>query len=215
MSSRFFVKHRWLAILAGLIMAKVLIFHGYGPYYGKVVEAKSGKPVADAVVLFRYNTLTLGLGQGYHQYADAVEVLSDEKGIFYIPRRWVAPLRIFHLPAPVRVRIFRPGFGLFPIHEQSDHRFGPFGSLPEDQEVTVKLPRLKTMGERWQNLDDTLVEIPPEKRRLYNYILKEEVKALDKLAFDKLPGLVEVPPPPGLSKEQLEKLRRIPGGHWR
>ena len=213
MSLQFFAKHRWPVMLAGLIVFKVAIFHCYGPYYGKVVEAKSGKPVAEAVVLLRYNTLTFGLGQGYHQYADAVSVLTDKKGMFYIPRHWVAPLRIFHLPAPVRARVFRPGFGLFPIHEKSGPWLDPVGTLPEDQEVTITLPRLGTSEERWENLTNSLVEVPPKNKKLYAAAVAEEVKALWTLRITDSPGLVAVPPPPGLSKEQLEKMRR--GRGWR
>ena len=151
---------RYLSILMCLLVAGCAITHKYGPYYGKVVDAETGEPIEGAVVLAVFYTESPGPAGSISHFADAVEVVTDKNGEFRIPATRVYGGRFLQFWDPyASFRIFKPGYGCFPRHKyaSSSHHDPyqmvsvgevPAWSLPEDQYVIVKLPKLKTREER-------------------------------------------------------------------
>jgi hypothetical protein len=160
-----------------LLSGCVAISHTYGPYMGKVVDKETDKPIEGAVVFMRFSTKSGNIGGSTTHYADAVEVLTDDKGDFLIPPHTIRLFRInHHWDKQGNAIVFKPGYGAYPGHPQSsishykEHRF------PDNEFVTIKLPKLKTREERERNLfnvgDFDSSNIPYNKNkniiRLYN-----------------------------------------------
>lgn len=150
------------------------ISHKYGPYKGRVVDKETGEPIEGAVVFIRFFTLfQLSPGGPTSKLADAVEILTDQNGEFEIPRQRINTFRVFHgwdKYAPVI--IFKPGYGAYPGHPGTEPHFGMAGSIPEDEFVIIKLPKLKTREERVRNLGyiSFTSDVPYEKwRNLFEY----------------------------------------------
>ncbi len=105
------------------------------------------------VFLTFYTMFQLSPGGPVSQDADAVEVVTDRNGEFFIPRHKIKQFRILHGWEPeCTAIIFKPGYGAFPRHKKTKPRFDPSYSIPEDQYIVVWLPRLKTKEERRENL---------------------------------------------------------------
>jgi len=156
------------------IVTFIAIAHIYGPYTGKIVDLETGEPIEGAAVLMVFDTETFF---DVSSYGDAVETLTDSKGEFRIP--WFLALT-FH---PISsweshgyVTIFKPGYGAYPGHDDSKPLFMPNGTLPENEYVTIRLPRLKTIEERKINLI-SLPDIP--RRKMKNLIRLEREERIN------------------------------------
>lgn len=136
-----------------VLVSGCTISHEFGPYKGKVVDAETAKPIEGAVVFMRFFTEgQLSPGGPVYKFADAIEVLTDANGDFFISPHRISLFRVPHLwSRHGLVTIFKPGYGAYPSHPQSAPFFDA-GSLPENEYVTVKLPKLKTREERIDNL---------------------------------------------------------------
>lgn len=161
------------------VVALALLFGGctvtnkYGPYKGKVVDSATGKPIEGAVVFMRFFTYYLQPGGKSTWYADALEVLTDEKGEFKIPAYRINKFRVLNFwEKGPSVIVFKPGYGAFNGHKDAslskwvDHFF------PEDEYVTVSLPKLRTKEERIQNFGNIAFssDVPREKwQNLYKF----------------------------------------------
>ena len=164
-----------------LLLSGCAVSHTYGPYTGTVVEKETGDPINGAVVFLQFYTFGLF---GISQYEDAVEVMTSQKGEFHVP-----PVRVIsRLPTlfskwdPGQVIIFKPGYGAYPRHREVSPRFRPSGTLPENQAVTIKLPKLTTREERIDNAIGNLSlgsGVPPNKSILFERLKKEEFDWLD------------------------------------
>lgn len=162
--------------IALTLLSGCAITHKYGPYMGQVIDKETEGPIEGAVVFMRYYTEGFG---GTSKFEDAVEVLTDTKGEFVIPANRIGTLRPLswwdeHPP----VIIFKPGYGAFPGHLGTEPRFGLGGSMPENQHVTIRLPKLKTKEERKRNLRNIsfTADIPYEKwRHLFEYRNSENI----------------------------------------
>ena len=70
-----------------ILLAGCTISRDYGPYKGKVVDTETNKPIEGAVVFIRFYTDVYGsLGGPSPKFADSIEVLTDAKGEFEIPK---------------------------------------------------------------------------------------------------------------------------------
>ena len=165
-----------LFLLSGCAVANT-----FGPYMGKVIDAETEKPIEGAVVFMKCGSLTSNVAGSQYHYIDAKEVLTDSKGEFYIELR-INTLRPGHFRERPKFVIFKPGFGSYPGYPGSsvDITIKDARSFfPENQYVTIKLPKLETKEERLINLDKTDIhhEIPHEKRTNLFKLVNEESAA--------------------------------------
>ncbi len=139
------------------------IYHHYGPFYGKVVDAETNKPLEGAVVLADYITwLHASPGGPGSYFLDAQEAMTDKNGEFRISSLnafTFRPLSRFE-PHPY-FTIFKPGYKCY----QWSEKFTPSYSLPEDKYVTIELLELKTREERIKNTDCYPVKVPDKKMK--------------------------------------------------
>lgn len=126
----------------------------FGPYKGRVVDLETHEPIEGAVVFMRfYTNFLLSPGGDLSKFEDALEVLTDENGMFEIPKHKIQRLRLFHEWEPQGdVIIFKPGYGAYPRHPKVKPK--PSLPLPEDEFVVIWLPKLKTREERIDNLSN-------------------------------------------------------------
>jgi hypothetical protein len=156
-----------LAILS-LFSSGCALYHHYGPYYGKVVDADTQKPLEGAVVLAKYITwLWAGPGGEVSYFLDTQEVVTDNKGEFRIPSLDAfafRPLSTFEPQA--QITIFKPRY------ECSD------SPIPEDRYETRVLKELKTRNERLANLRHCYpLSVPDNKMK--KYIVLENAEDID------------------------------------
>lgn len=71
------------------------------PYKGKVVDAQTGRPIAETLVVANWTSTMIGPGGGTTRCKDAREVLTDENGEFEIPKLYFGG---------VSITIFKLGF---------------------------------------------------------------------------------------------------------
>jgi hypothetical protein len=156
-------------LLITSVITGCAITNSYGPYMGKVVDKESNEPLEGTVVFMVFYTTKATLAGGVSSYYDAIEVLTDSNGEFLIdpPRSWRLPNNLLESWDDGQVIIFKPGYGAYPGHKESGPLFIPNGALPENQHVTIKIPKLKTVEERALNLHDVTftADIPYEKWR--------------------------------------------------
>ncbi len=156
-----------------MLISGCTISHDYGPFKGRVLDLETGGPIEGAVVFLRFYTqFQLSPGGPVAKYADAIEVVTDHNGEFSIPTHKVEAFRLLHGWEPeCTVKIFKPGYGVFPHHKNAKPKFKPTYSIPEDQYNVVWLPKLKTKEERKENLYDvggySRGDVPMEKQRIY------------------------------------------------
>lgn len=162
-----------------IVLLIILIFPGcfyYKPALkGRVLDAGTNEPIEGAVAVVRYYRHGCLHGPIGHMLTggDALvkveEVLTDEKGEFYIPA-YVTIISPLSRKDDTRLVIFKPGYGNFPDYETSppnlsgedeekffsESLFGVSGTVEEkwSEKVVpvtfgvVKLPKLKTWKER-------------------------------------------------------------------
>jgi hypothetical protein len=138
-----------LIVIILLILSGCAIYHHYGEFTGKVVDAETKQPLEGAAVLAVYYTQQYGLAGSSDNYLDAQETVTDKNGEFKIPSLNTfafRPLQSFE--SYVWFRIFKPGYGCYPQHKQVKPMFLPNGTLPSDKHVTVELPKLNLREER-------------------------------------------------------------------
>jgi len=154
-----------------ILLAGCTISRDYGPYKGRVVDAQTNEPIEGAVVFIRFYTdAQLSPGGIVPKIADAVEVLTDEHGVFNIPVHKVKAFRMFHSwDKYEEVTIFKPEYGFFPGHPGSSSDNPDGRSLFSGTSfVIVQLPKLKTIEERKFNISKLRIPqpgIPYEKQK--------------------------------------------------
>ena len=165
---------RWLG--AGALVLVVLaaigpctITHKFGPYHGRVIEEASGEPIEGALVLMVFFTEMYTPGGFTTHFVEALESTTDVNGEFSIPafRAWA-----FRLPHKwddlTPITIFKPGYGAYPM------RF-----IPQDEHVTISLPKLRTREERLENLAGIIPgNVPDEKLRSLFDLRRREARSL-------------------------------------
>jgi hypothetical protein len=146
------------------------ITHKFGPYHGQVVEDVTGEPIEGALVLMVFFTEMYTPGGFTTHFVEALETTTDAKGEFSIPafRAWA--FRVPHKWDDIApVTIFKPGYGAY------DMRY-----MPQDEHVTIRLPRLKTREERLRNLRRVIPgNVPDGKLGALLEMEKKEAKDLD------------------------------------
>lgn len=152
-----------LALVAFLSLTA--FFHLFGPYYGRVVDAMTGEPIAGAVILVRFETCTYQEGEIVNRFADAVETVTDRKGDFNIPSHRVFLFRPLHQWIPEAMALVcKPGYGCFPKFKGSAVEGKTISTLPENERVAILLPRLETPEQRKENLSYIYAPGVPEEK---------------------------------------------------
>lgn len=156
----------------------------YGPYNGKVIDAETKEPIGGAAVLVVFYTNEPGPAGSITRYADAIETVTDKNGEFQISKHKVTSTKFLYLlDNHGYFTIFKPGYGHYPDSKGVSPMFVPNGTLPENQYVTIELPRLKTREERLKNTMINLSsEIPTEKYKNLNYLINQELNNLGRPA---------------------------------
>lgn len=150
-----------LILLAAVVMAisGCTITHKFGPYMGTVVDAQTGEPIEGAVVLIGFHTKGNSVGGWVHEFADAVEVLTNANGEFKLHPKHITLFRAMQIwDKDCNLTIFKPGYGTYPWNSgtYSNPDYTPGWSLPEDKHITFYLPKLLTIEERKKNLGDIM-----------------------------------------------------------
>jgi hypothetical protein len=179
----FLTKHRKLLIFTFLFFAVLLfsltaITHRYGPYHGKVVDAETDAPIEGAAVYMVFTTKSPNPGGATWQYAGAAETLTDAHGEFELTYRALVfhPFSLWeYLPTQ---QVFKPGYGMFPKHKSTSITPEPDACcIPEEQYVTIRLPKLKTKEERIENLSSVSpgpFDVPYIKRKHFTELESQE-----------------------------------------
>jgi hypothetical protein len=168
-------KNKWIVqfmtiMVFGIFLSSCAIYHHYGPYYGKVVDAETKQPLEGAAVLAVYYTQSYGPAGPISHYLDAQETVTDKNGEFKIPSLNSFAFRPLQSFEPYTwFTIFKPSYGCYPDHKKAKPMFLPNGSLPASQFVVVELPTLKTIEDRKKNLFDCGVnyDIPYKTQKNY------------------------------------------------
>ena len=165
-------------VLIGLVALSSSIVHKFGPYTGRVVDLENEKPIEGAAVLIVFYTKG---PFSVSSYADAVEAVTDKNGEFRIP--WQLAITFHPLSSwePYGyVTIFRPGYGVYPDHDDVTPMFVPNGMIPKKHYVTFKLPELKTKEEQKKNLPGgpPSGEMPKKKVKHFLKLIAEERQAI-------------------------------------
>lgn len=179
------------AMLLLLLMSSGCASFG-GPYRGLVRDFETREPIEGAVVVVVwYQQYYTPAGRSAEFY-DAVEVLTDKDGKFYVPWyfKFYYPPIISYLDDP-QFTIFKPEYGVYPgyqISPVSQTSYNAFffkkklGSLdkrmPGDFMGFVELRKLRTREERLRSLDRLPpgINVPYNKMRtLIELMNKEEI----------------------------------------
>lgn len=151
-----------------------------GTYKGKVVDAETGHPIKDAVVLGTWHTVTPTVAGGISHYYDARETETNNNGEFSIPGMG---LRIMSNLEPMHFVIFKAGYE----HIGST----PWESLKVDIQLSKKIKwegsipiiplKILTMQERRNRLGSYyVVGVPDDKQKLLMQEIEKENKEIGK-----------------------------------
>jgi hypothetical protein len=161
-------KPRSKLILLGLTLVSLpvlyIIIYSYLPYYelnpftGKVIDVDTKEPIEGAAVLAVYYDQTITIAGTNTYPIDAQETLTDAKGEFEIPevKRWFGGRPGTVVKATVK--LFKPGYGVFPNHPRSEAAKQEKDRSSVDQYVVYELPKLRTSEERAKNVSGIGIE---------------------------------------------------------
>jgi hypothetical protein len=188
---------RVLVLLAVLGLSgcdSVLPVYQLDSYSGKVVDAQTGRPIANAAVLVEYYQNRRGSEDGDWQKVDVRETRTDENGVFNLPqqREWFGEKRGL---TRGRVRIFHPGYGTL-FHSEARAVNANKSWPPPDRLTVYELPQLSSKEERLRNLP-LLNRLEPEKCPYFIKLVREERIFLEsgyRVNTDKSPGIIKVIP---------------------
>ena len=141
-----------LTLMVLFFFCPFTVTHKFGPYSGKVIDAETKEPIEGAAVLVAFYTRGVSLFNANSYYADAVETITDKNGEFFVPEHRVYAFRgsetwNYH----GSISIFKPGFGCFPYNKRTFPIFIPNDSIPENNYVTINLPKLEISREKFED----------------------------------------------------------------
>jgi hypothetical protein len=156
-----------------------LPYRSLAPFSGKVIDAETKEPIAEAVVLAVYYMTSYTVAGSNSYVEDGQETLTDKNGEFRIPRerRWF----VLHRGYPKgSIVIFKPGYGAFPQHRQSEAVGENKSWPPPNKYIVYEIPKLKTKNERNVNLPGRypFSKIPYERQKMYINAINEERRNL-------------------------------------
>jgi len=101
------ISYMFLAILIILSQGCTYAVRYDGTYRGKVIDAETGQPMEETVVLGTWYTITPTVAGSVSKYYDARETVTDRNGEFLISGMG---LRIMSNLEPMHFLIFKPGY---------------------------------------------------------------------------------------------------------
>lgn len=159
---------------ASSVFAKPAFFYySEGPWKGKVIDKETREPIEGAVVLAVW--LKYYLGDGSY-FFDAVEVLTDKEGNFFIPRfRALNIIPVIRYIDGPKFTVYKPGYPVFPAVGAQDFEKYFSKELQVDEDalsemfkkgVVIEMPRLKTREERLDAQSSALPTQVPDKKMM-------------------------------------------------
>jgi hypothetical protein len=145
-----------------------------GPYRGQVVDADTGTPIADAVVLGEWNRVYANVAGGASRYYDAREVLTDAHGDFVMPGQGLLLLSNIR---PGHMVIFKAGYEYVAFHMLAwdDIREGRSRrNIHWDGEKAMILSKKLTLEERKKRLIGLAGSFSQKKQKLLIRELNKE-----------------------------------------
>lgn len=156
-----------------------LPYRSLAPFSGKVIDAETKEPIAEAVVLAVYYMTSYTVAGSNSYLEDGQETLTDRNGEFRISRkrRWFVLQRGYPEGALV---IFKPGYGVFPDHKESEAVGVNKSWPPPEKYIVYEIPKLKTKSERRSNLPGafSFKEIPYERQEMFINVINKEAKII-------------------------------------
>lgn len=142
-------------------------------FEGKVIDTDTKKPIEGAVVLAIYHKTVHTIAGSNTYVVDGQETLTDANGEFKISSKTVHSEK---LSGKLRgsLVIFKPGYGTFPRHKQSETLGENKSWPPPNKYIIYKIPKLMTMKERDINIHFSRPEIPIPKMKNFIRLLNEE-----------------------------------------
>ena len=171
------MKKSLLTIFIITLLSGCSICHTYGPFMGKVVEKENGKPIEGALVMMHFVKEGFGMAASYSSYEKWVQVMTDGDGEFIIPAKTIwNPGFLEWWDESGYIMIFKPGYGYYSTRE-SEPLLTPDDTIPPNEHIVIKLPKLETREERRSNLDMQPF-IVPDKMKKYYELKNKELKTL-------------------------------------
>ena len=168
----------WLGVilLGGIVLFFFVVMYPLryeGSYRGKVMDAETGAPIAEAVVLGVWYREYPTVAGGMERYHDAREVVTDAHGDFVVPGKG---LLILSNIVPARVFIFRAGYEYVGPYFWETLQEDRIPRQEEGKKVIIPLKKL-TLAERKKQMGPSRPHIPREKmQRLTEEINKDRVE---------------------------------------
>lgn len=152
------------------------ISHHYGPFTGKVIDAKTEKPIEGAAVHIQFSTKTPNPGGIISHYAGATECLTDENGEFNLSYRAYSFTILGLWQEQVNINIFKPEYGAFPGNHKTSITPRPDRCCIEEGVYgVIRLPKLKTIKERRRNMGRMLLHsVPLEDMEIIRNLINQE-----------------------------------------
>lgn len=162
-----------LILAALLALAAPPAADAAGPWKAQIVDAETGQPIADAVIVLVWVKRFWSFPHYGRAVHDAAEAVSDADGRISIPARnlstWV-PLTWIESPW---IDVFRAGYGRWrfkgsPDWDKSDwdaYRERVKGALDQFEKdgVVIELAPVKSLDERARRRPDALLDVPAER----------------------------------------------------
>jgi hypothetical protein len=168
-----YLKTILLIAILSLSSSGCALYHHYGPYYGKILDAETKQPLEGAVVLAAYYTwLHASPGGPAVYFLDAQEVVSDKNGEFKIPSLNAFALR------PISTFEPDPYFLIFKPRYKCYAR-----PVPENKHSTIEMIELRTIKDRIAN-SCSPTGVP--KRKMKKFIESRNVERIN-LGFEPIP----------------------------
>ena len=163
-----------LLCLCGVVFINPLVGYRLSSFEGKVIDADTKEPISGAVVLAVYYKTVYTVAGSNSYITDGQETLTDESGEFRIPEVKVRSMSKRGSPRG-KLIIFKPGYGVFPDHKQSNAVDVNKSWPPPNEFIVCELPELKTEKDRKANIHiRSYHEIPYQKSMFYMKMLNEE-----------------------------------------
>ena len=175
---------------ASALASSASLYYSDGPWMGKVIDAETKEPIEGAVVLAVWQKVYASPTGRHHYFFDAIEVLTDNDGRFFIPKfnavNFVPIIRSIEGPD---FTIFKPGYTPFGDNYDYFHKYFPNSPLKVDlitlaelfkKGVTIELLRLKTREERLKAISGArpLGGVPDDKMPTLMKLINLEEKNL-------------------------------------
>lgn len=149
------MKWRWIFAVMSILVSVLCLIprlgEAAGPWKAQIVDAETGKPLEEVVVLAVWRHCGFIYMDGCGYYYDSEEVVTGADGRFVIEARW----SLFRTIKGPDFTIFKPGYGRWRL---------------KGEDVWLKLDtyeRNKRFDEAWEQFrgDGVVIELPPLKTR--------------------------------------------------